>query len=104
PEYERIIGGSYPEERGKEGVVSAALGYKHGVEFDVQTAVRHPVTLGLKDFKLLDEIYWGFRTSREVTPLLTTSHPKSGNPIGWAHKYKRSRVVVIQPGHGPGVF
>src|SRR5207245_1252022 len=61
PEYEKIIGGRYPEAEGKSGVVTAETGYQHDVEIPVLiVAKEHPVTAGLKDFTIHDEIYWGF--------------------------------------------
>ena len=100
PEYERIIGGRYPEADGKSGAVSAAVGYQHDVEHDVVIVAKdHPITAGLKDFTIHDEIYWGFRTGADVTPLITTTHPKSGKPLGWCRMEKNSRVVYLQLGH-----
>ncbi len=105
PDYERIIGGNYPEPKGKEGVVTPELGYEHDVEFPVQIVAKdHPITRGLKDFVILDEIYWGYRVGKDVTPLITTTHPKSGKPLAWARTEKKSRVVYLQLGHGPTAF
>ncbi len=44
------------------------------------------------------------RVSADVTALLTTSHPKSSNPIGWARAEGKSRVVYLQLGHGPSAY
>ncbi|HZO85904.1 MAG TPA: ThuA domain-containing protein, partial [Verrucomicrobiae bacterium] len=105
PEYERIIGGRYAEPGNKPGVVTEAVGYEHDVDVPVKILARdHPVTAGLKDFTIHDEIYWGFRVGGDVTPLLTTTHPKSGKPLGWARTEGKSRVVFIQLGHGPEAF
>jgi len=35
----------------------------------------------------------------DVTPLLTTTHPKSGKPLGSVRTEGRSRVVYLQLGH-----
>jgi uncharacterized protein len=105
PEYERIIGGRYPEEDGKSGRVTEQVGYKHDEDVPVIIAAKdHPITAGLKDFVLRDEIYWGYRVGADVTPLVTTTHPKSGKPLGWFRTEKRSRVVYLQSGHGPEAF
>jgi hypothetical protein len=106
PEYERIIGGRYPEpEPARPGLVTKRVGYEHDVEIPVVVASRdHPVTAGISGFTIRDEIYWGFRVERDVTPLLITTHPKSGQPLAWARTEGTSRVVVIQPGHGPSAF
>ena len=84
PEYERIIGGHYPEADGKNGVVTEQVGYKHGEDVPIVILVKdHPITAGVKDFTIKDEIYWGFRVGSDVTPLITTTHPKSGKPLSW---------------------
>jgi uncharacterized protein len=105
PDYERIIGGRYPEPDGKSGVVTAEVGYEHDVDIPVVLVDRdHPITAGVKDFMIHDEIYWGFRVRPDVTPLLTTLHPKSGKPLAWTRIERKSRVVYLQLGHGPEAF
>lgn len=105
PEFEQIVGGTYPEPPDRKGVVTEALGYQHNVEIPVVILAQdHPVTRGVGDFTLTDEIYWGFRVSPGVTPLLTTTHPKSGKPLGWTHQVRNSRVVYLQSGHGPSAY
>jgi type 1 glutamine amidotransferase len=105
PDYERIIGGRYPEEDGKSGAVTAAVGYEHDVDIPVTiVATNHPVAAGVNDFTIHDEIYWGFRVGPDVTPLITTTHLKSGKPLGWVRTEKKSRVVYLQLGHGPSAF
>lgn len=106
PEYERIIGGRYTEPNpAKPGTVTEQVGWQHDVEVPVVIVDRdHPVTKGLKDFVIHDEIYWGYRVLPEVTPLITTTHPKSGKPLAWAQTYRKSRVVYLQLGHGPEAF
>jgi type 1 glutamine amidotransferase len=106
PEYEHIIGGRYQEpDPNKPGRVTEQVGWQHDVEVPVViVATNHPVTAWVKDFTLHDEIYWGFRVSPDVTPLITTSHPKSGKPLGWCRAQGKSRVVFLQPGHGKAAF
>jgi uncharacterized protein len=105
PDYERIIGGRYPEEDGKSGAVSEQVGWQHDVEVPVVIVAKdHPITAALKDFVINDEIYWGFRVGSDVTPLLTTSHPKSGKPLMWTRREGKSRLVYLQLGHGPSAF
>jgi type 1 glutamine amidotransferase len=105
PDYERIIGGRYPEEDGKTGVVTAETGYQHGVEIPVVIVARdHPITAGLKDFTIHDEIYWGFRTQPDITPLMSTTQPKSGKPLAWCRTQGKSRVVYLQPGHDHSAY
>ena len=104
PEYERIIGGTYPEPESAAGKVTEALGYEHDVKIPVTIVGSHPVTAGLTNFIIHDEIYWGYRTGKDVTPLLSTTHPKSGKPLAWARTERKSRVVYLQLGHGPEAF
>lgn len=104
PEYERIIGGRYvdPEKGGDPS--RPASGYQHDVAIPVQPATPHPVSAGLDDFTIHDEIYWDFRVAPDVVPLLRTSHPKSGNPIAWARREGRSKVVYLLLGHGRSAY
>lgn len=106
PEYEQIIGGRYQEpDPNQGGVVTEAVGWKHDEEIPVVVvATNHPVTAGLKDFVIHDEIYWGFRVGKDVTPLVSTTHPKSGKPLAWARTQGKSRVVYVQLGHGKEAF
>jgi hypothetical protein len=105
PDYERIVGGRYPEEDGKSGVVTDKVGYQHDVGHTVKIIAKdHPVTAGISDFHLHDEIYWGFRTGNDIAPLITTDHPKSGKPLGWTRKEGKSRIVYLQLGHGPETY
>jgi uncharacterized protein len=105
PEFERIMGGTYPEPQDKKGKVTAELGYEHDVDVPVVIVAKsHPITAGVKDFTINDEIYWGFRTTRDVTPLITTTHAKSGKPLAWSRTEKNSRVVYLQLGHGSRAY
>jgi type 1 glutamine amidotransferase len=86
-------------------VVTPEVGYEHDVDIPVVIVDRHhPVIAGLSDFVIHDEIYWGFRVGADITPLLTTTHPKSGKPLAWARTEKKSRIVFLQLGHGPEAF
>lgn len=105
PDYERIIGGRYPEADGKAGVVTPQVGYQHDVDIPVKiVAPDHPITAGMKDFVIKDEIYWGFHTQPDVVPLITTTLPKSGKPLAWCRTEGKSRVVYLQLGHGPSAY
>ncbi|HWA24393.1 MAG TPA: ThuA domain-containing protein [Lacunisphaera sp.] len=102
PGYEAIVGGAYPV-KGAPG--AQAAGYRHDVTIPVVIANRgHPITAGLADFTVQDEIYWGYRVGADVTPLLTTTHPESGKPLAWCRNEGKSRVVYLQLGHGPSCF
>jgi type 1 glutamine amidotransferase len=61
---------------------------------------KHPVTQGLPDFEILDEIYMDVEILPEVKPLLSTTHPKSMRYVAWVNRYENSDVLYIQLGHG----
>lgn len=95
-EYKTIVGGKYHE--GKNTPQSST--YQHDVTFTVKIAdTKHPVTKGIKDFEILDEVYGNTEVLPGVIPLLTTDHPQSTKTIGWTHQKENSRIVYIQPGH-----
>lgn len=100
-EYARIIGGRYHAGKWtRNGVEMPASTYQHDVQMNVRIADKeHPVTRGLKDFTILDEIYGGFEVKPESHVLLTTDTPGSGRDIAWCKTYGDARVVYIQLGH-----
>lgn len=105
PEYERIIGGRYPEDQKHRGKVTPALGYRHDVDVPKTiVAKRHPITQGLENFVIRDEIYWGYRVSQDVTPLIATTHAESGNPLGWVRQEGDALIVFIQLGDSPTAY
>jgi uncharacterized protein len=102
PAYERIIGGKYPETADEKG---PAGGYEHDVQVPVVIVAKdHPITTGIKDFTIHDEIYWNFRVGADVTQLLTTTHAKSGKPLAWTRTEGNSRVVYLQLGHDHAAY
>jgi type 1 glutamine amidotransferase len=64
----------------------------------------HPITRGITDFQIVDEIYGGAEILPTVHPLLSTTHPKSMHYVAWINHYGNSEVVYIQLGHGPSAF
>lgn len=100
-EYISYIGGKYHEE--KDSPKSST--YQHDVTFKIHiTDPSHPVTKGISDFEILDEVYGNTEVLSEMTPLLTTGHPESNRVIGWIHQKGNSRIVYIQPGHNQHAF
>ncbi len=100
PEYEQIIGGRYPKPPAGQPQVTDVVGYLHDQEVPVTIVAKdHPITAGLKDFTIHDEIYWGFRVGKDITPLLSTTNEKSGKPLAWTRQQGRSRLVYLQLGH-----
>ena len=105
PDYERIIGGRYPQPPKGQPAVSDKVGYQHDVEVTVAVLDNgHPITAGIPSFTVRDEIYWGYRVGADTHPLLTTSHPKSGKPLMWTRNEGKSRIVYLQLGHDRFTF
>lgn len=79
--------------------------FLHDVWMRVQIAdLRHPITSGLRDFDIYDEAYKNVGISPDVHVLLRTDYADSDRVIAWTHRYKNSRIVYLQPGHGPQAF
>lgn len=79
--------------------------YQHDVNFDLQRVdVKHPVVEGIPSFSILDETYGRMYYHSNIQPLIVTNHPASIPVVVWARTYKNSRLVMIQPGHGPQIF
>jgi type 1 glutamine amidotransferase len=99
PEYERIAGGKYLLDNEKVGdKITPASTYQGNVNIDVKVLAKdHPVTAGVSDFTILDEIYRGVRTTSDITTLMTAED----KPLAWVRTEKQSRVVGIMIGHGP---
>lgn len=106
PEYWNIIGGKYfHKETTFKGKVYQPCTYIHDLHFNVKIAnTKHPVTKGIADFPVFDETYKGYYVEEGVTPLLTTDEPSSTPLIGWAKKYGKSKIVVLQSGHDVPTF
>ncbi len=94
--YHDIIGADLvPVQQFKEGIH-----YQHGVDLTVHvTNSKHPITKGIKDFKLHDETYNLDRMRTNQTALLTTDHPSSDGNLCWAKTYGKAHVCVLQCGH-----
>ena len=100
-EFEKIRGGKYflkQETNSEQDKVAST--YRHDVDFMVSVVdVNHPITRGIQNFEIHDEVYGKFSVLPGVQPLLTTDHPESGKTIGWSHIYGSSRIVYLQLGH-----
>lgn len=62
---------------------------------------RHPVTAGVGDFTVDDEVYGFLDEEDGLTPLLTSAHGGRDHPVVWAREVGAGRVVTDVLGHGP---
>lgn len=101
PEYTKIAGGRYHHfPWTKDGVEQPVSRYRHDVAFDVHVEdSKHPVTQGISDFRIVDEVYGGTEILPTVHPLLSTDEPASGRLVCWSHTYENSKIVTLTLGH-----
>jgi uncharacterized protein len=81
-EYKLFTSGKYYEKKKDE--IFGASSYQHDVRFMIHIVNQsNPVTKGIKDFAILDEVYRNLDVQPDVQPLLFTDNPKSNKLIGW---------------------
>jgi len=109
-DFEKIVGGKYvlagkDDQQGKEIPEDRLSTYRHDVWIDISVPdADHPVTMGMKDIRLFDEVYDNYRVSSSVKPLLKTNHPESEPVIGWENHFNASAIIYLQPGHGTQTY
>ena len=59
----------------------------------------HPITKGISDFKIHDEVYNKYYVAPNVKVLLKTDNPKNDPNIAWVTQYGSSRVFYFMLGH-----
>jgi type 1 glutamine amidotransferase len=59
----------------------------------------HPITRGLSDFDLKDELYYNMQMQPGVEPLATTEYKGGTWPVAWTRTYGRGRVFHTPLGH-----
>lgn len=107
PEWNRILGARYylKDETGTDGVVHPACTWKHDVDFAIRVEdATHPITAGVSDFAINDEVYRGYTVFPGAHVLLSTDEPQNNRSLAWWKTYDRARVVYLQLGHGPGAW
>lgn len=101
PEFAKIAGGQYHTRPVVVKGDTLRANYQHDVIIPVMVENEdHPVTKGINDFEIRDEIYIDSEILPGVTPLLSTTHPKSMRYLAWINNYGNSEVLYIQLGHG----
>jgi type 1 glutamine amidotransferase len=104
-EYRRIVGGRASSKEKVAPGSSPTSTYNHDQHIRVHVIDRSgPVTKDLRDFDITDETYNRYWVDPKVHVLLTTDNPTSEHVIAWSHKYKKSRIVYIELGHGPTAY
>ena len=93
PEWREMLGGVFshvglPDSKTKKG------------NFQVKVAdTRHPITRGVADFPLSDELYYHIQMQPGVEPLLTIDYDGGTWPVAWTRTYGTGRVFHTPLGH-----
>lgn len=64
----------------------------------------HPITAGIGDFEVLDEVYGFLDRAPDVQGLISSPHGGTDHPLLWAREVGRGRVVYDALGHHPPSF
>lgn len=84
------------------GIHDRRFGFDIGESIHVQVVdPNHPITRGLSSWTMIDETYKMADAEADSQILLTVDHPKSMRTLGWARRYRKSRVFCLQSGHDP---
>jgi type 1 glutamine amidotransferase len=75
-----------------------------GLEFTVNVDDKnHPITRGVEDFTVNDEIYMS-AWDPSIRVLATATWADRKHPMAWTHRYGKGNVFFTTLGHGPGTF
>lgn len=91
-EYARIIGATFTG---------------HGPFQDYRMQVHtdaHPITKGITDFVITDELYTDPKLTDSVQPLVESEWKDRMHPVLWVRNYRKARVCYIALGHGVEAF
>lgn len=66
----------------------------------------HPITCGMQDFEMTDEVYMCDRVAPALGMeiLVSSVDDVNMNAIAWTKTYRSCRVFCLQPGHGPSAY
>jgi len=126
-EYSEIVGGKFLYKPGKvRGVESPDSGYRHFVDYKVISVGDHPITKGIEEFEIEDELYLAHVFEDSINPILKSNysfkkdnfysasnalagnlnsnenwnHDDGSNLVGWTKNYKKSAITYLQFGDG----
>jgi type 1 glutamine amidotransferase len=93
PEWRDMLGGVFshvglPDSKVKVGTYQIKI-----------TNTDHPITKGLNDFELKDELYYNLQMKHKIEPLATTDYDGGTWPVAWTRTYGQGRVFHTPLGH-----
>ncbi len=99
--YRKVLGGRWIwEQQEIDGKTYPKSTWRHGERIPVVVADKeHPITEGLDDFEIIDEVYGGLYVSPDVHVLLRSKHPDCNPEIAWVTRYGGSPVFYLMLGH-----
>ena len=130
-EYGNIIGGRFLYQEGNvRGIKKSDSGYRHDIKYKVIKDGKHPITEGIEDFEITDELYLAEFFEDDINPILRSnyefidknfyssaralegemfsnrdwSHQEGSNIVGWTKKYENSSIAYLQFGDGPSSY
>ncbi len=99
PEWREMLGGIFSHKGLPDGKVRKG-------EYTVKIAdTASPITRGIKDFPLKDELYYHIQMQPGVEPLATVNHDGQDWPVAWTRTFGKGKVFHTPLGHrdfGPG--
>ena len=93
PEFRVMLGGIFshvglPDGKVRKGTYAIKIADTH-----------HPITQGLQDFELKDELYYHMQMQPGVEPLATTEFDGNAWPVAWTRTFGAGRVFHTPLGH-----
>ncbi len=93
------------EETEIEGRVYRKSTYKRPTDVNIYIVDRkHPITEGVSDFKINDEVFQYVYFNPRIDVLARTDHPESDAPVVWTWRYKNTPVFGMIQGDANGAF
>lgn len=99
--YEEVVGGRFL--MGQDGAMPRSIA-KNGEVLNARPVARHVILDGVGELKVNDEAYKGMWLSPKSQVLMETDNPNNDQAVVWIGPWRKSRVAVIQLGHGPPTF
>ena len=130
-EYGDIIGGRFLYQPSNvKGIEQPDSGYRHDVKYTVSKVGDHPITKGVENFEITDELYLAQIFEDSINPILASDyefkdnnfysaaralegemysnknwqHNEGSNIVGWTKSYENSAIAYLQFGDGPSSY
>jgi len=101
PKAAEVLGGKWiPKPETIDGRQYSKSPWRDDVHLSIRVAdPDHPITRGIEDFELVDELYGPYYVSPKVHVLLECDTPGANPQVAWTHQYGNSRIFYLSLGH-----